>query len=77
MSNSIYGLLEFYTSSRKVRGDGELFDLKYVQLLMKGIFGFFEMAEVDAEIIDWTEPKMQLVKGKLKKDYPWNDVFNN
>lgn len=44
---------------------------------MKGIFGFFEMAEMDAEIIDWTEPKMQLVKGKLKKDYPWNDVFNN
>lgn len=46
-----------------MRSNGELFDLKYTNLLMKGIFGAANMMKMDPENIDMDDPKMQLAKG--------------
>lgn len=54
----------FYNEQQHVRNDGEIFDLKFVNLLLKGIFGFGKMAEMDPEEPDFDDPKMILAKGK-------------
>lgn len=63
ISNAIYGLLQFYNEQQQWRSNGELFDVKYTNLLLKGIFGVANMLEMDPEIIGMDDPKMQLAKG--------------
>lgn len=53
----------FYNEQQHNRNNGEIFDLKFVNLLLKGIFGFAVMSEMDAEEPDFDDPKMILAKG--------------
>lgn len=61
IQNATYSLLEYYHSMEENRGNGILFDLKYIQLLLKGIFGVAGMVEMDE--IDLNDPKVQLAQG--------------
>lgn len=76
ISGAIYNLMAFYNEQQHRRNDGVLFDLKFVNLLLKGIFGFSSMSEMDPEEPDFDDPKMMLAKGNgfcqfffLKNEY--------
>lgn len=60
--NSIWILLDFYNSNQTSTGAGELHDLKYVDLLLKGILGWEIMSEMDTDP-DFEDPKLILAKG--------------
>lgn len=65
IANTIWTLLDFYNSTQKTKGTGELYDLKYVDLLLKGILGYEVMAEMDVNP-DFSDPKLILAKGSKK-----------
>lgn len=62
IKNSIWSLCSFYNDKQK-QGNGALFDMKYVDLLLKGILGYDVMANMDLEP-DFDDPKLKLAKGK-------------
>lgn len=73
IGNAIWNLLVFYNERQEEKGGGELFDLKFVELLLKGILGYEVMAEMDVEP-DFSDPKLILAKGnfsnnRTKKQY--------
>lgn len=62
IQNSIWTLLDFYNNNQAASGAGELHDLKYIDLLLKGILGWEIMAEMDLDP-DFEDPKLILAKG--------------
>lgn len=57
-----YGLLEYYNDVQTLRGIGEVFDLKYVHLMIKGLLGVEKMSELDE--VDYNDPVLVLAKRK-------------
>lgn len=61
ISNSMYTLLDYYNEKEKKTDNGILYDLKFVNLLLKAIYGFAAMADIQTP--DFTDRKMILAKG--------------
>lgn len=68
--NSVWILLDFYNGQQQMTGAGELIDLKYVDLLLKGLLGHEIMAEMDLEP-DFNDPKLLLAKGIYEFIFPY------
>lgn len=64
--NSIYSLLEYYNNKERTDDNGIFYDLKFINLLLKGIFGYCAMAEMESPL-DYQNPKMILAKGNNLK----------
>lgn len=58
-----YGLLEYYNDVQILRGIGEVFDLKYIHITLKGFFGIEKMSEMVE--IDFNDPVLLLAKRKF------------
>lgn len=56
------GLLEYYNGLEKERGDGRVFDLKFINIALKGVFGLAKMADLGDNFMSL--PEMGLVKSK-------------
>lgn len=69
-----YGLLEYYNDVQTLRGIGEVFDLKYVHLMIKGLMGVEKMSELDE--VDYNDPVLVLAKRKSYLFFYWKYQIN-
>lgn len=72
ISNAFYSLLEFYNNKEKTEANGVLYDVKFVHLLLKSIFGYAGMSEM---VPDFDDPKMILIKGKIHQNIKYANMF--
>lgn len=61
IQNTYCSLLEYYAGSNKERGDGRLWDLKYINICLKGVFGTAALSEMGT--IDFSDHRIKFVKG--------------
>lgn len=57
-----YGLLEYYNDVQTLRGIGEVFDLKFIHIMLKGFLGVEKMSEIVD--VDYNDPVIVLAKRK-------------
>lgn len=60
-------MLEYYNGLQGQRGDGKLFDLKFMNIVLKGVFGTAALSEMTGDI-DFNDPKMIFAKGDFKSN---------